>query len=288
MKLATQPRAPANLPLDIMEEITSFLNDDRDTLSKLSLASKSMVSPCQRLLFRSVKIHFRLYRGTQPGSKEPIWHYCWAPLPFKDHPNLSHYVRDLSIMHSRHWDRTSKQYADAEDLGQILLAFPYIRNFTLSRFDFETGSKDKAEIERAIVNILVLPSLEAIKFSDLSSFPITRLYALNNLKSLDLHRCTFSSVLAQDNKSPLGSSTRRKTHLRRLCVKLCADADVQMVSALLDGSLCGAERLEFPVSGLLSIFPQDGSNLQLLWKILYANCENIKQLNITTSNPSEY
>jgi len=91
--------------------------------------------------------------------------------------------------------------------------------------------------------------------------------------------------------SPIGFSiTSRRTHLRRFRVRKYANADVKMVSPLLDGSLHRAERLnsEFPLSELLSSFPRDGSNLRLLWKILYANCENIEQLHIITSEPGEY
>ena len=113
------------------------------------------------------------------------------------------------------------------------------------------------------------------------------------LNQWSLHAKGFSLVPSTSafDTLPLGFSiTSRRTHLRRFRVRKYADADVKMVSPLLDGSLHGAEKLnsEFPVSGLLSLFPRNGSNLQLLWKTLYANCENIEQSHIITSEPGEY
>lgn len=165
---------PLYIPQDVINSIVNELQDDKQTLSRCSLAAHAFCEPCQRHLYSRIDLDNHADDGNQ--KLEEI---------LTEYPHIQFYIRHLRL-------RLISRYGRVRDEGalpEILHMLPRVRSFSLSHgittglLHFGTLSQS---LKASIFDLLQYGQLTRVELSHLQEFPIYYFSQCSQLRELSL------------------------------------------------------------------------------------------------------
>jgi hypothetical protein len=194
-----------NLPQELLDEIISHLSPlDKESLKSCCLVSKSWVEPCQRLLFKNIRLRLDNYQrwkdAISPANVTLLRHLCSL-------------TNSPSAIARRVADPCLSLFA----LRDYLPSFSQLRTLNLCSIDIQPTISEHLELLTAFQHTLVSLSLDSVSTA-WSSF-VVLIGHFPNLRNLELIDIRFQ---ADDLPVPDAVHAGRG----RLCVGLMGDVDV--------------------------------------------------------------
>ncbi|KAJ7060950.1 hypothetical protein C8F01DRAFT_177764 [Mycena amicta] len=207
------------LPQEILDAIVDHIQNIQ-TLQSGALAGTRLLQPCQRNLFRKLRLYAE-YSSWRPTLRA-------AATFFSAVPHLRPYVRDLNL-------DLSASYSDSAALEFLFVAFPNVERLIISGRSM-TWTSLASGVSKALLECIARPSLQRLHIRALSG--ISR-DALALVLSVPVVALSYASI---DNEDPSEAELIVQPRLRHL---ILTDTDLHGYEFLRErGYLKGLKQLE--------------------------------------------